>query len=162
MESRVGARPETSVEGPHRQLTDRSTPALWGELVARATTFSHVREYFSSVSPATTRALLFDDLDEVIDLGTSLAPEGPLEPVHIHGVADTSVHLCLPPGRAAEICRLGWGEPHQYADYGTEVMIYGPRDAAELEVVLGLIDESLQFARASAASASAEHADPDH
>ena len=48
----------------------------------------------------------------------------PLEPVHLHGVADTSTHLCLPADRAREICALGWGEPHGYAEHATEVMVY--------------------------------------
>ena len=146
---RAGERPETSTDGPHRQLTDRSSPALWGELVARAFALPHVVEHFSSVSPASSRALLFDDLREVVVPETSLAPDGPLEPVHIHGVFDTSIHLCLPSARAMEVCEAGWGEPHQYADFGTEIMIYGPRDAEELEVAVAFIEESLAFARAA-------------
>ncbi|HEY1531850.1 MAG TPA: hypothetical protein VGF80_13600 [Galbitalea sp.] len=149
MERRTGTRPLTSTEGPHRQLSDQSSPALWGELIARATGLPHVREYFSSVSPATSRALLFDDLLDVVIAETSLAPDGPLEPVHIHGVADTSLHLCLPADRARAVCESGWGEPHQYGDFGTEIMVYGPRVEAELEIVLGLVEESLRFARVS-------------
>jgi len=80
---------------------------------------------------------------------TSLSPPSePLEPVHIHGVTDTSIHLCLPVERANEVCRLGWGEAHPFGDFGTEIMVYGPRDGAELEVILSLIEESLTFARA--------------
>jgi Family of unknown function (DUF5519) len=146
--TRVGERPETSTEGPHRQVTERSSPAIWGQLIWRAFALPHVVEHFSSVSPASSRALLFDDLREVLVPETSLAPDGPLEPVHIHGVFDTSIHLCLPRDRAAAACALGWGEPHQYADYGTEIMIYGPRDEAELDVVIGFIEESLGTARA--------------
>jgi hypothetical protein len=117
-------------------------------LVARAFAFPHVYEYFSSVPPATSRALLFDDQRDVVVAETSLAPNGPLEPVHIHGVTDTSIHLCLPAHRAVEVCAAGWGEAHQFAEFGTEIMVYGPRDAIELERVVGLIEESLAFARA--------------
>jgi hypothetical protein len=60
------------------------------------------------------------------------------------------VHLVLPTDRGQELARLGWAEPHQYADYGTEFMIYGPRDTAELAGVLSVIEESLNFARAGA------------
>ena len=42
---------------------------------------------------------------------------------------------------------LGWAEPHQYADFGTEFMLYGPRDADELAAVMGVVEESLAFAR---------------
>jgi phospholipase/carboxylesterase len=79
---------------------------------------------------------------------TSLAPiDERLEPVHLHGVFDTSLHLCLPVDRAREVCALGWGEPHRYADHDTEIMVYGPRDRAELVSVIELVRESIAFAR---------------
>jgi hypothetical protein len=80
---------------------------------------------------------------------TSLAPGQRLEPVHLHGVHDTSIHLCLPAERGRELTDLGWAEPHQYEDFGTELLVYGPRDDAELEFVLSVIAESLSFARKS-------------
>lgn len=70
-----------------------------------------------------------------------------LEPVHLHGVTDTSVHLVLPVARGAQLVELGWAEPHQFADFGTEFMVYGPRSAAEVAIVLSILQESLAFAR---------------
>ena len=52
--------------------------------------------------------------------------------MHLHGVDDTSVHLVLAPERGVRLAELGWLEPHGYADFGTEGMLYGPRDEAEL------------------------------
>lgn len=78
---------------------------------------------------------------------TSLAPGERLEPVHIHGVADTSLHVCLPQARGDELTAHGWAEPHQYEDFGTEFMIYGPRTDEELEFVVSIVEESLSFAR---------------
>ncbi|TFD64946.1 MULTISPECIES: luciferase family protein [Cryobacterium] len=78
---------------------------------------------------------------------TSLAPNQRLEPVHIHGVSDTSLHLCLPASRGKELTAQVWAEPHQYEDFGTEFMIYGPRTEEELGIVLSIVDESLVFAR---------------
>lgn len=49
--------------------------------------------------------------------------------------------------RAHEVCELGWGEIHPFDDFRTEIMVYGPRDEEELEVVLSIIEESLHFAR---------------
>lgn len=144
---RQGQRPTTSTEGPQRQLDQHASPELWGLLVAGALRFPHVIEGHSQVSPAATRALLFDDLREPLADSTSLAPRPPLEPAHIHGVTDTSSHLCLPPARAVEVCDLGWAEPHQYADHPTEVMLYAPRHRDELAIVLTLLQESLSFAR---------------
>ncbi|MBD7997545.1 hypothetical protein H9640_03130 [Oerskovia sp. Sa2CUA8] len=95
--------------------------------------------------------MFLDGLDRTPHPETSLAtPDQRLEPVHLHGVRDTSLHLCLPRARAEEVCATGWGEPHQYADHATEIMVYGPRDADELAVVLGLVRESLDVARALA------------
>ncbi|MHC5795637.1 antibiotic biosynthesis monooxygenase family protein [Lacisediminihabitans sp. FW035] len=144
---RAGPRPETSTNGPHRQRTQRSTPAIWGRLVARTFALDGVVEGHSSVSPASSRAALLEGISTARAPETSLAhPGSPAEPVHLHGVDDTSIHLCLPSERAAELCDRGWGEPHQYADYGTEIMIYGPRDETELEFVIGVIGESVTWA----------------
>jgi allantoinase len=152
---RTGQRPSVSTDGPQTQLDQRSSPELWGHLVAAAFALPHVIEASSSVSPASSRALLFDDLRVVSLPESSLAPEGPLEPVHLHGIHDTSVHLVLPRDRAAEVIDAGWAEAHQYGDFGTEVLVYGPRDADELAVIIGVIRESLAFAReANAGGAS--------
>lgn len=144
---RAGDRPQVSTEGPQRQLTQHSPAALWGELVARTFALPGVEEGHSQVSPVSSRAVfLAGQLTERAP-ETSLAPGQRLEPVHLHGVSDTSVHLCLPRERGQELTDLGWAEPHQYEDFGTEFLVYGPRDASELEVVLGIIRESLAFAR---------------
>jgi phospholipase/carboxylesterase len=106
-----------------------------------------VAEGHSSVSPAPSRALLLTGQRAISAPETSLSAREPLEPVHIHGVTDTSTHLCLPMQRAHEVCELGWGEIHPFDDFRTEIMVYGPRDEEELEVVLSIIEESLHFAR---------------
>lgn len=144
---RVDDRPATSTEGPHRQLTQRATPELWGRLVARVFELPGVAEGHSQVSPASSRAVFLVDMEVGRAPETSLAPGGRLEPVHLHGVEDTSIHLCLPAERGQELTALGWAEPHQYEDFGTEFMIYGPRTTDEIDVVLSIIEESLAFAR---------------
>ena len=144
---RRGARPVTSTEGPHSQLSQQSTPALWGRLVARTFALPGIVEGYSAVSPASSRAVLLASCPELRAPETSLAPQGnPVEPVHLHGMDDTSIHLCLPPKRAAELCDRGWAEPHQYADHGSEIMVYGPCDEPELEFVVGIISESVEWA----------------
>lgn len=144
---RAGERPRTSTEGAHSQLSDRSSPELWGRLVARVFDLPGVSEVHSQVSPASSRAVMLDDLRTARHPSTSLSYADPLEPVHVHGVDDTSVHLCLPTELVAQVIEAGWGELHPYGDHGTELMVYGPRDDAELEVVLSLVKASLAFAR---------------
>ena len=144
---RRGVRPVTSTEGPHSQLSQRSTPALWGRLVARTFALPGIVEGHSTVSPASSRAVFMASSPQLRAPETSLAPQGnPVEPAHLHGSDDTSIHLCLPPERAADLCDRGWAEPHRYADYGSEIMVYGPRDEPELEFVVGLISESIDWA----------------
>ena len=147
LEKRSGERPLTSNAGPHSQLSDQSSVQIWSALIAECLKYPHVVKGVSSVSSKTSVALLFDDLTQITNPASSLSPMEPLEPVHIHGQHDTSLHLCLLLSYAQEVCELGWGEVHQFADYGTEIMIYGPRNEHELEIVLGLVRESLQFAR---------------
>ncbi|WP_162850863.1 NUDIX domain-containing protein [Amnibacterium kyonggiense] len=144
---RPGARPTTSTEGPHRQLDQRASPALWGRLVAAVFALPDVEEGRSQVSPISSRAVFLTDREVERSPETSLAPGRRLEPVHLHGVDDTSVHLCLPAERGRALVDLGWAEPHQYEDFGTEFMVYGPRTDAELGVVLAIVRESIEFAR---------------
>jgi len=136
-----------STSGPQTQLSQQSSPELWGRLVAAAVALPGVEEGHSQVSLPSTRALFLTGLAEQRTGESSLAPGQRLEPVHLHGVADSSIHLCLPAMRGSELTELGWAEPHQFGDYGTEFFVYGPRDEEELQIVLGLIDESLAFAR---------------
>src|ERR1019366_4603954 len=100
---RKGARPTTAESGPHAQLTDKWSPEIWNSLISEALNFPHVIEGRSSVSMATTRALLFDDKTTILNPETSLSPHEPLEPVHIHDVTDTSLHMCLPKERTEEV-----------------------------------------------------------
>lgn len=144
---REGKRPLISTEGPQTQLSQQSSPDMWDRLVAGTFALDSVIEGHSQVSPASSRAVFLVDMLEERLPETSLAPGKRLEPVHLHGVHDTSVHLCLPAGRGAELTELGWAEPHQYEDFGTEFLIYGPRTEAELEFILTIIVESLSFAR---------------
>ena len=123
---------------------------MWGLLVARVFSLASTEEGRSQVSPITSRAVFLRDRSEESVPQTSLAPGMRLEPVHLHGVADTSTHLCLPESRGRDLTELGWAEPHQFAEFGTEFMVYGPRDRAEVDAVLSVIEESLAFARGAA------------
>lgn len=144
---REGPRPTTSTEGPHRQLDQQAPPELWGRLVAAVFALPGTEEGRSQVSPISSRAVFLTDRPTERAPETSLAPGRRLEPVHLHGFADTSVHLCLPAERGRELTALGWAEPHQFEEFGTEHMVYGPRSEDEVEVVLSIVEESLRFAR---------------
>jgi len=144
---RPGVRPKTSASGPHRQLSQQSRPGTWGQTASAIFSLRHVIEGHSSVCPPSSRAVLLQGVPTALSAETSLAPIGsPLEPVHLHGVFDTSLHLCLPVKRARDVCAMGWGEPHRYAGHETEIMVYGPRDRDELLLIIELVRESIAFA----------------
>jgi len=138
----------TSASGQHRQLSQHSHPDLWGRVAAAVFSMDRVVEGHSSVCSPSVRAAFLEDALVPRSAGTSLAPiTARLEPVHLHDVVDTSLHLCLPADRAHEVCALGWGEPHYYTGHETEIMVYGPRDLDELTSVIDIVLESVAFAR---------------
>ena len=69
---------------------------------------------------------------------------------HVHPPYDGSMHMMLPPEVVNEVLAKGWGEPHPMVRRGlippTAVMVYAPRDAAEVEVILHMIGISYRFA----------------
>ena len=73
---------------------------------------------------------------------------------HIHPLPDGSLHAALPPQVAREAVWKGWAEQHTVARTGrippNVVMIYAPRDAEEVGVVAGLVEEAYRYAGGSA------------
>jgi hypothetical protein len=146
---RTGGRPRTTPANPHTQLDQQPTdPRLPAELARRVFALPGVVEQPSRISVAGARAL-------------TLAPGEPLGPpeafmigsefAHMHPAPDHSLHAMLPPEIVAAVLDAGWGEPHPVARMGllpaTAVMLYAPRDEAELGVVECLVRTSHAFAR---------------
>jgi hypothetical protein len=107
-----------------------------------------VRPGRSHVSLPDTRAL---HLDPRLATGPGDAFFAGTEFAHLHGASDGSLHLMLPVSVAGDAIDKGWSELHPVARRGagppTLVMLYGPRDEAELEVVWRLVQTSYAFAR---------------
>jgi hypothetical protein len=146
---RVGDRPRTTPTNPHTQLDQQPGDLrVVEELARRAFALPGVREEPSRISVPGARALV-------------LAPDEPTGPreaflidrefAHLHPAPDHSLHAMLPPEIVAEAVAAGWAELHPVARRGliprTAVMLYAPRDEAELEVVEGLLRASHAFAR---------------
>ena len=146
--SRPGPRPRTSDHLPHRQLDQQPDDGRYlDELLAEAGAWPLTEERPSGISVEGARALT---------LGQGPAggpPEAFLvgrEFCHVHAHGDFSLHATLPLPLAAAAQDAGWAEPHFLVHAGrlpaTVVMLYAPRTAAELEVVLGLVRASYEFA----------------
>jgi phospholipase/carboxylesterase len=70
---------------------------------------------------------------------------------HVHPGYDGSLHLALPPGLATDVVAKGWGVAHPLAGVRLTpgmTMLFGPRDAGELETVVGVVTTSHAWASA--------------
>jgi luciferase-like monooxygenase len=148
---RAGQRPRTTPTHPHTQLDQQpSDPSLADELARRVFALPGVVEQPSRISVPGARALTL----------AAGEPVGPPEAflierefAHLHPSPDHSVHAMLPHDVAREATEAGWAEVHPVARMGlippTAVMLYAPRDEAELAVIAALIEASHAFARPS-------------
>ncbi|HSD24113.1 MAG TPA: luciferase family protein [Solirubrobacterales bacterium] len=145
---RAGPRPTTGPAMPHQQLSGNAPAPLQEELWRRMSALEGVRTGPSGVSLPETRAL---HLDSELAAGPPEAFMVGTEFAHLHGPADGSLHMALPPDLAQEAIARGWAELHPLARAGrvpeTLVMVYGPRDDEELETVWRLVAASYANAR---------------
>ncbi|MEU1994223.1 luciferase family protein [Nocardia gamkensis] len=144
---RSGDRPRTRAHNPHQQLDQIAPAELQEQLWSRMTTLDDVLLGRSGVSLPDTRAL---HLRPAIAQGPGEAYLAGTEFAHLHGHGDGSLHMCLPEDVVAQAVRQGWAEAHPMARQGylpgTLVMVYGPRDREELDVVWQLVRISHRFA----------------
>jgi hypothetical protein len=147
--TRAGERPRTTPTNPHTQLDQQPTDLRWvEELAERVFALPGVVEEPSRISVPGARALVLARSE----------PAGPPEAflierefAHLHPAPDHSLHAMLPPEAVTEAVEAGWAELHPVALRGlippTAVMLYAPRDEAELEVIESLVRTSHAFAR---------------
>jgi hypothetical protein len=146
---RVGDRPRTTPTNPHTQLDQQPIDLRWiEELARRVYELPGVVEEPSRISVPGARALVIGP-DESIG-----PPEAFLidrEFAHLHPAPDHSLHAMVPTETVTEAVAAGWAEPHPVALRGlippTAVMLYAPRDEAELDVIERLVRASHAFAR---------------
>ena len=146
--TRPGARPRTTPTNPHRQLDGQPIdPAMRTELARRVFALPDAEEGPSLVSVPGARALW---LRAGVPAGPPEAFMSGREFAHLHPGDDQSLHAMLPQELARAAIAAGWAEPHPVVRLGalpdTAVMLYAPRDRAELEVVYDLVLASYQFA----------------
>lgn len=145
--SRRGPPPRVRQGMPHEQL-DQQAPAPMQEAVfARAAALPHVLTGRSHVSVPGARAFHLAAEHARGPPGSRMAGT---EFAHLHPAYDGSLHMVLPPALAEDAVRAGWAQLHPIArlrgDAGL-VMVYGPRDEEELEVVCSLVEAAYRYAR---------------
>lgn len=144
---RRGIRPETTPWAPHMQTSQTAPQAMAEAVAARVFALPDVAERPGSVADPRERAIwLRDD----VPAGPRDAFLGLREIGHFHPW-DNSLHIALPPDLVGPAVEAGWAEVHPVARVGmapgNTVMLYGPRDDAEVDVLLGLIAAAVRRAQ---------------
>lgn len=81
------------------------------------------------------------------------------ELAHIHETGDHSLHVVLSPADAKKVIEAGWGQRHALAGWrplggklekivdipATYLLIYTPRTAGEIEVVLEIVRAAMRY-----------------
>jgi hypothetical protein len=143
---RSGPRPQTGPSMPHQQLNDNAPAEIQEKLFERARSLSGVRIGPSRVSVPGARAFFMEDTSraqpDAFMIGSEFA--------HLHPSYDGSLHLVLPAEAANKVIEKGWGEIHPMARGGgrsaVPLMVFGPRNDEELEVVWLILQASFEFA----------------
>ncbi|MEW8000908.1 MAG: luciferase family protein [Candidatus Thiodiazotropha endolucinida] len=148
---RAGERPTTGAQPPHLQYSDISPRSIhqqmarWGltDLPAQIPFISHQP---TRISVPTSEALW---LDESVQARREafMPPPGSREFAHLH--EDGSWHLVVDESLVGTIVDAGWGERHPWYDRGVlEVLVYAPRNEAEMQVVQQLVISAIEHASA--------------
>jgi phospholipase/carboxylesterase len=143
---RSGPRPDVSWAIPQQQLTENAPTDVQELLFARITALHGVVSGPSQISVPGARGLTLPEGHGPAE--AFLVPEV-REFAHLHPGYDGSLHLALPPQLAADVVAKGWGTPHPWAGSRLTAgftLVFGPRDAAELDVVEGIVAASHAYA----------------
>lgn len=146
--ARAGGPPDVTPGIPQHQTSQNGPPPLQEQLWARLTALHAVTTGPTTVGVEGTRALL---LDRTTTAGPDTAYLLPAlgEFAHQHPAPDGSLHLALPDALAYDALAKGWAVAHPLAGVRLSpgmVLVPGPRDADELEIVAGIVAASLRYA----------------
>lgn len=155
---RAGPRPVTTTQIPHAQVDQQPADGRLLDLVlAQAAKWPGVQIEPSGISVPGAQALVMVDAaqrsDDAFIVGREFA--------HGHSGGDYSLHMALPAEAAEAAISAGWAEPHFLAGKAgvppTIVMVYAPRDLAEVDVVLTLLKISFDYASPSSLGVTDAH-----
>jgi phospholipase/carboxylesterase len=149
---RVGPKPRTTPWAPHLQKDQNAPKAMLDALAERVFALPDVEERPTMFSADGARAIWLKD---ELPAGPPDAFLGAREIGHFHPW-DGSMHVALPPAVAEQAVAKGWAEIHPVALAGltsrNKVMVYGPRDHREIDIIFTLLEAAYRYARS--------HADP--
>ncbi len=144
---RMGPQPRTTHGLPHAQITQHGPDRVIDQLRQWAFGLPGVENHPSLVSVPGARAMVIHDCagcnQDAFMAGREFA--------HIHPHPDNgSMHVQLPREDALEVVEKGWGEHHTLVLENLRpiglVMVFSPRDEAELETAKAVIRRSYEYA----------------
>lgn len=149
MPTRPGDRPLTTNTNPHSQLNQQPEDlAHIQQLMDWAFTLSNIEKKPSAISVPGAIAMCMEhghtcDSCNAFMIGTEFA--------HFHPHPDYSMHLGLPKRNAEIFIDKGWAEWHPLIKRGilppNIIMLYAPRNQAELEVAKFILGQSYAYAK---------------
>ncbi|MEM9400580.1 MAG: hypothetical protein AAF984_10260 [Verrucomicrobiota bacterium] len=144
---RSGTKPDTTASIPHSQLNQHGPDEVIEKLHEFCFSLTNVLNEESGISVPGSRALVMHDSVECNHDAFMVGREF----AHIHPHPDNgSMHLNLSSKDANEVTNKGWGEDHFLVTQGRLphglVMVFSPRDDAELETVKTIVHSSYEFA----------------
>lgn len=145
---RHGDSPEVSVTTPQQQESQNAPAELQEALFSRIVQLDGVGTAPSAVSVPGARAFLLGTADARGPRDAFIMPDLG-EFAHLHPGYDGSLHLALPITLARDAVVEGWAVAHPLAGLRLSaglVMIFGPRDVVELEIVTGIVRASHAYA----------------
>ncbi len=143
---RPGPKPRTTDFSPHGQISDNPELAVFERMKAKFLELRGVEVGASLISVPGTIALFVPEDHDCNPQGCLIGREF----AHIHPAVDGSFHMMLEPSDAELVLERGWGEPHLLARTGrvppNTLMIYAPRDEAEVDIVLQIAKAAYRYA----------------
>jgi phospholipase/carboxylesterase len=136
---RQGSRPVVSSGIPQEQRSDTAPVELQDEVFRRISALPGVSTRQSAISVPGARGFMLA-APRLGPRDAFIVPSAG-EFAHVHPGHDGSLHLALPPALAADVVAKGWGVAHPLAGVRLTpgmTMLFGPRDAAELETVVAI------------------------
>jgi phospholipase/carboxylesterase len=133
---------------PQQQTTDNSPPELQEKLFARLSALADVDTGQSAISVPGARGFVLTRTHTTGPEQAFLVPQV-REFAHLHPGHDGSLHIALPVGLAADAIRHGWAVAHPLAGIRLTpgmVLVYGPRDERELDIVTAIVSTSHAWA----------------
>jgi phospholipase/carboxylesterase len=145
---RAGEPPEVTPAIPQYQCSQTAPSDLQAQLWSRITALDDITTAPTRVGIEGTRALLLDRRRSAGPDAAFILPDDG-EFAHMHPPPDGSLHVVLPDAQAYDALAKGWAVAHPLAGVRLSpgmVLVYGPRDAAEVEIVAGITAASHRYA----------------